>query len=88
MICRSGLPGGSVRRRRASAESKLLVRAKAILAQWTALHCLSVRIGQLERIAAAGVLDAEIRGARNIVEQADRLCADIDKLTHQTISQE
>jgi hypothetical protein len=45
-------------------ETELLHRAKAILAQWSSLHCLSVRIGQLEKLADSGIADAEIQIGR------------------------
>lgn len=57
----------------------LLIRAKRILSQWHRLHVASVEIGRLERIAESGVLDATIRRSRNLVEEADRLCADIER---------
>lgn len=59
-------------------DAALLLRARAILGQWHRLHLMSVRIGRLEPIADSGIADAEIRGSRQLVELADRLCADID----------
>lgn len=57
----------------------LLRRAKSILSQWHRLHVASVTIGRLEKIAGTGVIDAQVREARNLVEEADTLCADIDR---------
>jgi hypothetical protein len=72
------------RNRQARADMvQLLARAKAILGRWDKLHAMSVRIGQLERISDSGVVDAEIGECRAIVEQADALCADIDRVNSQ-----
>lgn len=70
------------RNRQARADMlQLLARAKAILARWDTLHCASVTIGRMEKIADTGVIDAEVSLSRGLVQQADRLCADIDRLT-------
>ena len=61
----------------------LLRRAKAILGQCLRLHLLSVTIGQLQEIADAGVCEGECSEAAQIVEDADRLCADIDRYASQ-----
>jgi hypothetical protein len=58
----------------------LLRRAKMILGQCMRLHSLSVKIGQLEELSDTGICDAECAEAATIIEDADRLCADIDKL--------
>lgn len=58
---------------------QLLARAKAILSRWDRLHSMSVMIGRMEKIADSGVVEAEISGCRALIEQADRLCADIDR---------
>lgn len=62
-------------------QTKLLARAKAILSRWDRLHSASVLIGRMERIAESGVIDAEVSACRTMVEAADRLCADIDRLS-------
>ena len=59
---------------------QLLARAKAILSRWGKLHADSVRIGIFQPVAYSGVLDAEIEACRKTIEDADRLCADIDRL--------
>ena len=59
----------------------LLDRAKSILSRWDRLHQISVDIGRFEKISDSGVVDSEIGQCRRIIEQADRLCADIDKIT-------
>lgn len=60
---------------------QLLARAKAIMSRWERLHSMSVMIGKMEKISDSGVIEAEISGCRALVEQADRLCADIDRMT-------
>lgn len=60
-------------------DATLLLRARAILSQWHRLHFMSVSIGRLEPIADSGIIEADIRSCRNLVEMADRLCADIDR---------
>lgn len=71
------------RNRQACADMvQLLARTRAVLRQWEKLHTMSVTIGRMEKIADSGVIDAEISGCRTLVQQADRLCADIDKLNH------
>lgn len=60
-------------------DATLLLRARAILSQWHRLHLMSVKIGRLEPVADSGIAAAEIQGCRVLVEQADRLCADIDR---------
>lgn len=70
------------RNRQARADMvQLLARARAVLARWGKLHADSVRIGILQEIADTGVIDAEIEACRKVVEQADRVCADIDRLS-------
>lgn len=59
---------------------ELLARAKVILSRWDRLHQLSVDIGRFEKISDSGVIDSEMNACRRIIEQADRLCADIDRL--------
>ena len=59
---------------------QLLARAKAIMRRWNNLHDMSVTIGRMEKVADTGVVDAEVTACRSIVEQADRLCADIDRI--------
>ncbi len=59
--------------------NKLLARAKGVAAGWYRLHLSSVTIGKLEKIEDAGVLDGETASCRAMVEQADRLSADITK---------
>ena len=72
------------RNRQARADMvQLLARAKAIMSRWDKLHTMSVRIGQLERISDTGVINAEVSDCRKIIEQADTLSADIDKLLTQ-----
>jgi hypothetical protein len=65
----------------------LLVSAKLILSQWEKLHLLSVQVGRLETIGYSGVIDLEIEQCRKIIERADRLCADIDRLSDALSSQ-
>lgn len=57
----------------------LLERARSVLSRWDRLHSLSVDVGRFEKISESGVVDSEIGQCRRIIEQADRLCADIDR---------
>ncbi len=75
VICLNRLPGGSRKRR----ERDLLQDARFLLGKMLALHVASVRIGQLEAVADTGVLRDEIEQARQLIENADRLSARIDR---------
>jgi hypothetical protein len=59
--------------------SALLADSRFLLGKLLQLHLHSVKIGQMEPIADSGVIDEEIHQVRTLIEQADRLCARIDR---------
>jgi hypothetical protein len=61
----------------------LLERSRAILATIGELHIVSVQIGRFEAVGDSGAISGEIRKAREIMERADRLQADIDRLANE-----
>jgi hypothetical protein len=72
-------PRQSAAEREAKAYRNLLCQARIVLGKMLTVHIDSVAIGQLEPIADSGVIADEVRRVRNAIEEADRLCADIDR---------
>jgi hypothetical protein len=65
------------------ATNALLARSRSILATIGELHIVSVQIGRFEAVGDSGAISGEIRKAREIMELADRLQADIDRLINE-----
>ena len=65
------------------ATQAILARCRSILATFGELHIVSVQIGRYETVGDSGAISGEIRRAREILELADRLQADIDRLTNE-----
>jgi hypothetical protein len=65
------------------ATNALLARSRSILATIGELHMVSVQIGRFEAVGDSGAISGEIRKAREIMEVADLLQADIDKLINE-----
>jgi hypothetical protein len=73
------MPTESERHSRRRTANRLLRRAKSILAQWHRLHFQSVAIGRCEQAGLTELCTSEIVNARGTIEEADQVCAEIDK---------
>ena len=63
-------------------QHELLTEARALLFRVQNFHIHSVTIGKLEHLEESGIIGHEISETRKFIEQADLLCADIDRLNH------
>ena len=66
----------------------LLRRAQSLLRRVMQYHLDSVKIGQFECVADTGVIDLESVRARQFVEDADTLAADLAKQFPQPTTQD
>jgi len=59
----------------------LLARARALVKESISFHIASVNIGKLEHLSETGIIKREMEEVRDYIERADKLQADIDRLT-------
>ena len=66
----------------------LLRQAKYLLAQMQRLHVASEKIGRCQQagLSDTGICDLEIAQCGQLIEEGDRLCAEIDKSLSAPIS--
>lgn len=67
--------------RRTILQRELLAEARALLFSSQRFYIHSVTIGKLEHLEESGIISHEIDETRKFIEQADKICAEIDMLT-------